>query len=367
MRIVFLHHVFQAGSGIEQVITDLCSRLRPMGHETYVITYESDYTLPIDNRITRSVLAPAFLGTNAHIRANLDRMEADVVVTSLYPMSIVPLWPHRVKAKVVFIEWGIQPYSAYKSPVDKAYLWLLNRADRYAIKHSDTVVVANKVTKRWVEKQGVQPIKLNLYGTNFDRLKPNTDFSFLNNKHKELLNADGIIMYAGRQSPHKNIDILIKAIGLLDKHERNVKLLVVGPESFPKYSAQLKLIVKKLGLENNVIFTGLVSEDDLMRYYSICDMFVNASSWEGYLIAEPYAFKKPIVAYNIAPHDETVQHGVTGLLCQELTPNSFALNIAKLLADQAERDSMGEAGYQWARENLDYNVIAQKFIDTVKK
>ncbi len=374
MKIAFLHHVFQAGSGIEQVILDLSRQLVTMGHRVTILTYKNEqpdcdvcvmeFPLPDRVPLAGNVLAPAFTRTNAAIRDILNCV--DVVVTSLYPMSLVPLLPHKVKPRVVFIEWGVQPYSAYSSPVDKAYLFLLNRADRYAIRKSDTVIVANDVTRRWVEAQGVSPVKMNLYGLNFDRLRPDVDCQYLLDRHPKLRGDNGIVMYAGRQSPHKNIDLLIRAMGVLKGRGLGTRLLVVGKESFPKYARYLRDLTQELGLEDRVVFTGLVSEDDLIGYYNLCDMFVNASSWEGYLNPEAYAFKKPIVAYGIPPHDETVTNGVTGVLVGRLTANRFADAIAGLLEDDGKRKAMGLAGYVWARKTLDYAVVADKFLTAIK-
>ncbi len=373
MKIAFLHHVFQAGSGIEQVILDLSRQLVSMGHRVTILTYKNEYPdcgvcvmeFPLPNRVplAGNVLAPVFTRTNAAIRDILDCV--DVVVTSLYPMSLVPLLPHKVKPRVVFIEWGVQPYAAYSSPVDKAYLFLLNRADRYAIQKSDTVIVANEVTRKWVEALGVSPVKMNLYGLNFDRLRWDADGGYLRDRHPELQGADGIVMYAGRQSPHKNIDLLIRAMGVLKDRGLGTRLLVVGKESFPKYAKHLRRLTQFLRLEDRVVFTGLVSEDDLIGYYNLCDMFVNASSWEGFLNPEAYAFKKPIVAYGIPPHDETVANGVTGVLVGRLTANRFADAIAGLLEDDGKRRAMGLAGYAWARKTLDYAVVAEKFLEVV--
>ena len=374
MKIAFLHHVFQAGSGIEQVILDLSRQLVSMGHRVTILTYKNEQPdcdvcvmeFPLSDRVplAGNVLAPAFTRTNAAIRDILDCV--DVVVTSLYPMSLVPLLPHKVKPRVVFIEWGIQPYAAYSSLVDKAYLFLLNRADRYAIRKSDTVVVSNEVTRKWVEGMGVSPVKMNLYGLNFDRLRWGVNSEYLLERHRELWGDNGIVMYAGRQSPHKNVDLLIRAMGVLKGRGLGTRLLVVGKESFPKYAKYLRDLTRELGLENHIIFTGLVSEEDLIGYYNLCDAFVNASSWEGYLNPEAHAFKKPIVAFGIPPHDETVQNGVTGVLVGRLTANRFADAIAGLLADDGKRKAMGLAGYAWARKQLDYAVVADKFLTAIK-
>ncbi|KKN18504.1 hypothetical protein LCGC14_0955000 [marine sediment metagenome] len=373
MKIAFLHHVFQAGSGIEQVILDLSRQLVSMGHRVTILTYKNEqpdcdvcvmeFPLPDGIPLAGNVLAPVFTRTNAQIRDILDCV--DVVVTSLYPMNLVPLLPHKVKPRVVFIEWGVQPYDAYSSPVDKAYLFLLNRADRYAIQKSDTVIVANEVTKKWVEGLGVSPVKMNLYGLNFDRLQLVGGYRYLPKRHPELRDADGIVMYAGRQSPHKNIDLLIRAMGVLKDRGLGARLLVVGKESFPKYARHLRTLTRELGLEDRVVFTGLVSEDDLVGYYNLCDVVVNASSWEGYLNPEAYAFKKPIVAYGIPPHDETVANGVTGVLVGRLTASRFADAIAGLLEDDGKRKAMGLAGYVWARKTLDYAVVADRFLGVV--
>ncbi len=380
MKIAFLHHVFQAGSGIEQVILDLSRQLVSMGHRVTILTYKNEYPdcdipvmefpLPEGVPLAGNVLAPTFTHTNARIREILGCV--DVVVSSLYPMSLVPLLPHKVKPRVVFIEWGIQPYAAYSSPVDKVYLWLLNRADRYAIQKSDTVIVSNKVTRKWVEGMGVSPVKMNLYGLDFDRLRLNGDSGsrrseYLRNCHPELQNADGIVMYAGRQSPHKNVDLLIRAVGVLKDRGLGTRLLVVGKESFPKYARYLRDLTRELGLEDRVVFTGLVSEDDLIGYYNLCDMVVNASSWEGFLNPEAYAFKKPIVAYGIPPHDETVSDGITGVLVGRLTANRFADGIAGLLADDGKRRALGLRGYAWARRKLDYAVVTDRFLAAINQ
>ena len=375
MKIAVLHHVFQAGSGIEQVILDLSRQLMVMGHRVTILTYKNEYpqpcgvcvmefSLPDGVPLARNVLAPIFTRTNAAVRDILDCV--DVVVTSLYPMNLVPLLPRKVRSRVVFIEWGIQPYAAYSSLVDKAYLYLLNRADRYAIRKSDTVIVSNEVTRTWVEGMGVTPVKMNLYGLNFDRLRSNGNGEYLRMRHHpELRDADGIVMYAGRQSPHKNIDLLIRAMGVLKDRGMGTRLLVVGKESFPKYARYLRNLTSELGLEDRIVFTGLVSEEDLIGYYNLCDMFVNASSWEGYLNPEAYAFKKPIVAYGIPPHDETVEDGVTGVLVGRLTANRFADGIAGLLEDDGKRKALGLNGYVWAKRTLDYAVVAKRFVEAL--
>lgn len=369
MNVAFLHHVFQSGSGIEQVIYELAMAIQNQGHKTIILTYDNqraqDFVQVMEFKVPTlsmgGIMSPMFLQTNEYIRETLGW--ADVVVTSLYPMSIIPLWPHRVRPKVVFIDWGVQPYWTFSSPLDKAYLWLLNRMDNYTVKKSDMVIVANNVTKQWVDRKGVRPVKMLLYGINFNRLNTEAGYGQLHG----ITDEDNVLLYAGRQSPHKNIELLIETTAWLKFTGYKVKLVLVGSQTFPKYAGKLRKMVADRNLGSDIIFTGLVSEKDLAGYYNMCDIFVNASRWEGYLNPEAFAFKKPIVAYGIAPHGETVRHGINGLLTKSLTVEEFSHCISILLDNPEWRQAMGGVGYEWVKKNLDYNVVAGNFVSELEK
>ncbi len=146
------------------------------------------------------------------------------------------------------------------------------------------------------------------------------------------------------------------------------------PSSSPTEKQKMDVTVMSVGKvtsklhdmkQGERVYAQGVSEEDLIGYYNLCDMFVNASSWEGYLNPEAYAFKKPIVAYGIPPHDETVEDGVTGVLVGRLTANRFADEIAGLLGDDGKRKALGLNGYVWAKRTLDYAVVAKRFVEAL--
>jgi glycosyltransferase involved in cell wall biosynthesis len=63
------------------------------------------------------------------------------------------------------------------------------------------------------------------------------------------------LLFVGRLHPVKGVDILIKAFARCSKHQ-NFKLLIVGPDSTPAYTADLKSLVQNLNMEEKVIFYG---------------------------------------------------------------------------------------------------------------
>jgi alpha-1,3-mannosyltransferase len=94
----------------------------------------------------------------------------------------------------------------------------------------------------------------------------------------------GNLITVGRIDSHKGIDKLIIIIGKLKERGINAKLKIIGPDSRNLLN-QLQQLTIKLGVENNVIFKGKVSENELVELYSTANIFISASEYEGFGIA----------------------------------------------------------------------------------
>jgi glycosyltransferase involved in cell wall biosynthesis len=147
---------------------------------------------------------------------------------------------------------------------------------------------------------------------------------------------------------------------------KDVKLVIVGRNDFTDNQQILERIVAENGLERHVLFTGVVPRSEIPSWYARCEMFVNASVWEGFLIPEAFALRKPIVAYAVDAHEEVLGND-RGLLVKDATPLGFALAVKSLLDNPARAERLGENGYQWARENLDYDKITDNWEKIVLK
>jgi len=92
-------------------------------------------------------------------------------------------------------------------------------------------------------------------------------------------NNKNVVLYVGKLEPVKGVRYLVQAIGILrDGGLRNVKLLIVGDGSEKQC---LEELVKKLGLEDYVIFAGKVSHEKISEYMALADVFVLPSLSEG--------------------------------------------------------------------------------------
>lgn len=376
MKIAFVIHSLRMGSGIAVVMYELSKHLAKE-HDVTLFTFNSEYTddfgvkiveIPFPFKGKRFVnpgLVPFFPHKIIKIRKYL--REYNVVNTQLYPANLIPLLPKKIEGILhILTEWSIENKSSH-GHIGMVYGVAVEKAEIYASRHADEVIVSSNFIKRYVkQKSGVDATKMMLDGVNFDLFDKNKVSSDEIYERYPELEDSSIILYVGRIVPHKNIDILIKSLKILKNEIKNAKLVIVGAMVDLKYYESLIRLIEIEDLQKSVIFTGVVSWEDLPKYYAACDIFATCSQWEGFLRAEAYAMEKPMVAFDVTSHSETIQDGKTGLLVKGISPEAFASALITLLEDDKLSREMGKEGYEWAKENLDFDVIAENFVRFVE-
>ena len=132
--------------------------------------------------------------------------------------------------------------------------------------------------------------------------------------------TDGVsnIIFVGRIAPNKKQEDVIKAFYYYKKYyNKSARLIIVGSwNGMERYYHDLQRYVKLLELED-VIFTGHVSDLELLAYYRIARMFLSMSEHEGFCVPllECMHFKVPILAYSAAAVPDTL--GEAGLIFKE--------------------------------------------------
>lgn len=151
----------------------------------------------------------------------------------------------------------------------------------------------------------------------------------------------------------KGQDLLIEALARPGLEE--VQLLVVGPGDRSRHEAR----AAALGLEPRLRFLG--ARRDVPAILAAADALVLPSRWEGmpYIVLEAMAASRPVVANPVDGARELVQHGRTGLLCEEIGIDALAGRLRELLALPAEeRLALGRAG----RRRLDQGYSIESMV-----
>lgn len=138
------------------------------------------------------------------------------------------------------------------------------------------------------------------------------------------------ILYIGRLSRPKNVDLLIEAFSLCELD--CVELIIAGPD-FGAFE-YLKQKTKNLGLEKKVIFKGRVSEEIKFQLLSRASVFVHPSLTDVFAITliEAAQIGIPCIAFDVGANSEIIENGVTGILAENHTPDSLSKAILDILS-----------------------------------
>jgi len=157
------------------------------------------------------------------------------------------------------------------------------------------------------------------------------------------------ILYLGNFKPHKNVASLIQAYARIRNECKGYKLVLAGP--LDTHGQALKSQVATAGLTENVIFTGIIREEDLPEVIlSMADLFVFPSLYEGFGIPplEAMACGTPVIASNRTAIPEAV--GNAGLLVDPLNIDALGQAMLTLLQNPDLRRTYAEKGLKRAAQ-----------------
>jgi len=169
-------------------------------------------------------------------------------------------------------------------------------------------------------------------------------------------------VYVGRLIFYKNLEVVIKAINIVHKLEPDVKLIIVGDGP---QKQQLQSIVKKLKLENNILFKSYVLNDEKMDIISKSNAMVFPSLCEGFglVILEAFSQSRPVLVSNIKPMSDIVSDGKTGFVLNPHDENSWAKAMLKLVKEITLSNTMGKNGNDVLKTKHDQKLMYEKILN----
>lgn len=174
-----------------------------------------------------------------------------------------------------------------------------------------------------------------------------------------------IILYSGRISREKGIDVLIRSLGILKDENVELRIAGIGHEDF---ELELMKLAEKEGVSNRITWVGFVK--DVYPEIRKADICVVPSIWKepfGLTIIEGMSQGKPVVTNNNGAQPEIITNGVDGILIPPSNPNDLASAILKLIKDPSFRLRIGENASKTFQRKFRYELFLKKIKDLYNK
>jgi glycosyltransferase involved in cell wall biosynthesis len=270
--------------------------------------------------------------------------------------SYFPVW-NRVKIAVTIHDMTPARFARSVFPNKKLeFFW--NLKEKIALFQSDRIVTVSDYSKQQImECRGIRESRISIVseaaGEAFHVL-PEED------QRAEVLSRFGLevdryLLNVGGISPHKNLQMLAKTFGLLaqDPFFSDHKLVLAGDfekDSFYSDYEALQELVRHQQLQDRVIFTGHIDDEDLAQLYNSAALFVFPSLQEGFGLpaVEAMACGTPIVASNAGSLPEII--GEAGVFFDPADSKQMLETIRRVLTDSSLRKQMRARGLRRAQD-----------------
>lgn len=221
-----------------------------------------------------------------------------------------------------------------------------NLTIKNATRRAKKIIAISKNTKNdLIEILNIDPKKIEIVYNGIDeRFKLIQDTSKFKKTLKKYKISKQFLLYTGVWRNHKNLPRLLKAFKML-KEEKNLDLqLVITGKEDPHYP-EVKKTVKKLNITEDIIFPGLVDDEELIQLYNAAFIFVFPSLYEGFGLPplESMRCGTPVAASNISSIPEVCGEE-NAIYFDPYSATDIAEKIYSLYIDTAKQAELVEKG-----------------------
>ena len=267
-----------------------------------------------------------------------------------------PMASHR--HEVVSNTW-----SKVKHRLKEALCFPFDRHDQAAVREIDKVaVLSERVKTRMMEHYHIGPVVVRA-GVEASRFADGSRQRI----SERYLGSDTsfLLLTVCQLAPWRRIEDVVEAVRILVGEGLDVTYLVVGGALRPAYAGFVREEVSARHLGDRVVFTGEVSEEELVDCYHACDAFVWASdenqSW-GLAGMEAMSAGKPVIVSRANGLAEALEDGKTGLLVRPRSPEAIADAVRRLVREPALAKSIAGEGQRLVRERYSWRRHAEELL-----
>jgi glycosyltransferase involved in cell wall biosynthesis len=365
----------------------LSNELMKRGNSAYIVTgYDESRDVKVNQQhyifFLKTLKAPvvkSFLFAGAAFR-KLNKMRGSFPVDithvnlPLVPSFAVPRGFGKTLISTVHSTWKGEaeaikgePYSRLNSNEKfmVSFNWFLRVFEEKMLERSNKIIAVSDFTRReLLQYYEVKEDKIRVIhnGVDVDKFKPATDK--LKAKAELGFNPeDKAILSVGRLYARKGLFTLIESMALVTRKFKNATFIIAG-KGLSNEMKKLVSYAAKLGVKDNIVFTGYFPDKKLPRLYQAADVFAFSTFYENlpFAVLEALSTGLPVVTTNVGGIPEMIQNGRNGFLVQPFNSREIADRILYYLEHPAAASEMGFLARKTILERFDWRLIVKKVL-----
>ncbi len=229
----------------------------------------------------------------------------------------------------------------------------------FSYKSPKLIAVSNSIKNHLMKNYNIEEKRITLIN-NF--VEDNGVTSLSHNSNLLIPRDQKIILFVGRFSREKGVDILVRAFRLLQKNNEKIFLVMIG-------TGEEELFLKSFIAENKLNALTLVPQEDVSRYYKSADIIILPSRVDPFplVMLESGMMAKPFIGGGVDGIGEFIEHDQNGLLVEPENVEELAAAIKKLLNDPVKASYLGRNLYEKVKLNCSAEKIIPKYLGLYKE
>lgn len=156
-----------------------------------------------------------------------------------------------------------------------------------------------------------------------------------------------VVLFVGALSEGKGVAELIKTAGILVQKRSDLVFHLAGSWASQDFKEEVMAAIKSAGLEQDIVFLGVLQGEDKWQAYANADVFFFPSHYQSenfpMVLIEAMAYGLPIVSTRWRGIPQLIGDSDAAILGKIHAPEEYAEALDALLNDQQRRDDMAAA------------------------
>jgi len=267
------------------------------------------------------------------IKTLFQLLSSDKIILGHINLSVIGFIAKLFGKEVILIAHGIEVWNADSS------------IKNYMLRNADLILSVSRFTKaKIIEKSSINPEKIVVFPNTLDPYYKfnNTSQSIGLKKKYGIHSGSKIILTVSRLSSKEQYKGYEKVITILPEIKSNfpdVKYLIVGGGDNAEIN-RINRLINDLNLQDEVVLTGEVEDNELIDLYSASDVFIMPSLGEGFGIVfiEALANGLPVIAGNKDGSIDPLMDGKLGVLVDPNDSEQIKNALIESLNKQIKED-----------------------------